>query len=212
MNFLQYLFTLSAITSLLIMGPNMFPMQTFAEADEGKDDNKGTNDYKNSIQKDVDAKSEKTDQHFGQDNLCYSDSDCGDANEGEQVDGKDNEAAGFNDQSINIQQQQQQPTESTIQLSQTPGNETVTTPPPTLTPETCEECFATAFGGLSQAQILVIIDVLAGTDTITIESLCDFGIFSESVLTAAFSSQGVTQEKITSLINCLKAAGITIDP
>ena len=61
-----------------------------ADGDNG--DYKTTKDYKDSIQKDVNTKSDRTNQHSGQDNLCYRDDGCEQANEGEQIEGKDNEA------------------------------------------------------------------------------------------------------------------------
>ena len=39
-----------------------------------------------------------------QDNECYRGDDCKQANQGQQVVGKDNDAKGFNDQSKNVQQ------------------------------------------------------------------------------------------------------------
>ena len=67
-------------------------------------DDKITKDYKDSIYKDISPKYDGANQHTDQDNLCYKDDDCEQANEGEQVKGKDNEASGFNDQSKNAQQ------------------------------------------------------------------------------------------------------------
>jgi hypothetical protein len=85
------------------MGSNLVPVQSYVAVDiDG--DYKTTKDYKDSIKKDVYAESDKTDQHLGQDNLCYRGDDCEQANEGEQVEGKDNAASGFNDQSKNAQQ------------------------------------------------------------------------------------------------------------
>ena len=40
---------------------------------------------------------------MGQDNLCYRDDGCLQANQGQQITGKDNAATGFNDQSRNLQ-------------------------------------------------------------------------------------------------------------
>ncbi len=70
-----------------------------------------------------------------QDDLCYRPDGCEQANEGEQITGKDNEASGFNDQSKNIQQQQQ-PALSTTPTPQTAGNGTAPTPTPTPTTST----------------------------------------------------------------------------
>ena len=110
MNILQCLLIISALASLLVTGPNLAPVQPYAAAAAAGGDNgdyKITKDYKDSIQKDVNAKSDSTNQHLGQDNLCYRDDGCEQANEGQQIEGKDNAASGFNDQSKNIQQQQQ---------------------------------------------------------------------------------------------------------
>ena len=41
---------------------------------------------------------------MGQDNFYYSDDDWPQANRGQQIAGKDNDAAGFNDQSLNVLQ------------------------------------------------------------------------------------------------------------
>ena len=108
MNILQCLLVISALASLLVTGPNLVPVQSYAAAAGGGDngDYKITKDYKDSIHKDVNAKSDSTNQHLGQDNLCYRDDGCEQANEGEQVEGKDNAASGFNDQGKNIEQQQ----------------------------------------------------------------------------------------------------------
>ena len=131
MNNLHYLLILSSLTSLLVMGPNLVPVKSYAAVDiDG--DYKTTKDYKDSIKKDIYAESDKTDQHLDQDNLCYRDDGCEQANEGEQVEGKDNTASGFNDQSKSIeQQQQQQSAVSTAPIPGTPGNGTSLTPTPT---------------------------------------------------------------------------------
>ena len=92
-------------------------------------DYKTTKDYKDSIHKDIDSKSDNTKQHLDQDNLCHRDDGCEQASEGEQLKGKDNAASGFNDQSKNIQQQ---PAASTPTAPGTPGNGTT----PTQTPST----------------------------------------------------------------------------
>jgi len=92
----------------------MVPAQSFATAaadgagdgvgvDNG--DDKTTKDFEDSIDKDVNAESGSRIQHLDQDDLCYKGDDCVQANEGQQTEGKDNDASGFNDQSRNIQQQ-----------------------------------------------------------------------------------------------------------
>ncbi len=101
MNILRCLLIISALASLLVTGPNLVSSPSVCRPAGGGDndgDYKITKDYKDSIQKDVNAKSEKTNQHLGQDNLCYRDDGCEQANEGQQLEGKDNTASGFNDQ------------------------------------------------------------------------------------------------------------------
>ena len=133
MNILWCLLLIAALASLFVTGPNLSPVQSYAAAaDNDNGDYKITKDYKDSIKKDVYAESDKTNQHLGQDNLCYRGDDCEQANEGEQVEGKDNAASGFNDQSKSIGQQQQQPSAvSTAPIPGTPGNGTSPTPTPT---------------------------------------------------------------------------------
>jgi hypothetical protein len=70
MNILQCLLILSALASLLVTGLNMVPVQSYAVNDD-KDDNKITKDYKNNIHSDIYSKADSTNQHSGQDNLCY---------------------------------------------------------------------------------------------------------------------------------------------
>ena len=41
-------------------------------------------------------------QHQDQDNFCYRGDECEQANQGQQIVGKDNDAKGFNDQSDNL--------------------------------------------------------------------------------------------------------------
>jgi hypothetical protein len=131
MNILRGLLILASLSSLFVTGPNMVPVQSYAVNDD-KDDNKITKDYKSSIHKDINTKSDRTNQHLGQDNLCYRGDDCEQANEGEQVEGKDNAASGFDDQSKSIGQQQQQPSAvSTAPIPGTPGNGISPTPTPT---------------------------------------------------------------------------------
>ena len=127
MNILQCLLMLSALASLLVTGSNMVPVQSYASAAGGGNngDYKITKDYKDSIHKDVDSKSDSTNQHSSQGNLCYKDDGCEQADEGQQVDGKDNTASGFNDQSKNIEQQQA--ALSLAPTTGTPGNGTTLT-------------------------------------------------------------------------------------
>ena len=95
------LFAIAVITSLLVFGTSIAPMQSYA--DKGNDEqkkHKGVVDLKQSIQKDIESK--KANQHLSQDNTCYRGDSCQQGNEAEQIVGQDNKAAGFNDQSDNL--------------------------------------------------------------------------------------------------------------
>ena len=169
---------ITAITSLLIMGTSVIPMQSYAGGSDLQ--HKSVGDIKDSIKKD--AKSEKANQHLRQDNACYRGDDCQQANEGQQIVGKDNEANGFNDQSANLPLALS-PTGASV------GNGTTPTP-------TCVECFTTAFAGLTAEQIGIVVVAEGGTGT-SIQSLCDIGTFSESFLTSELRGFGFAEAKIT---------------
>ena len=69
MNILQYLLIVSALTSLIVAGPNLLPIQSYAAGAVGGGDivdDKSTKDYKDYIHKDVSAKTDSTTQHLGQ--------------------------------------------------------------------------------------------------------------------------------------------------
>ena len=111
MSILQCLLILSALASLLVTGPNLVPVQSYAVVDNESTDNykdiKEINNDIKEINNDIQKKSKpgNTNQNLDQDNLCNRDDGCEQANEGEQVKGKDNKVLGFNDQSKNIPQQ-----------------------------------------------------------------------------------------------------------
>ena len=121
---------ISALASLFVTGTNLVPMQSYATVDTNGD-NEITKDYKDSIHKDVNAGSHSTNRHSSQENLCYRDDDCEQANDVQQIVGKDNEAKGFNDQSKKTQS-----TPATTGAAGGTGNTgNGTTPiPPTPTP------------------------------------------------------------------------------
>jgi hypothetical protein len=75
-------------------------MQSFA--DSGDDDNKKSKDSKSSIKASSDSSEKSAKQHQDQDNFCYRGDDCEQANQGQQIIGKNNDAKGFNDQSDNL--------------------------------------------------------------------------------------------------------------
>ena len=71
MSILRCLLIFSALASLFVTGKNIAPTKSYAAAGgDDNDDYKSTMDYKDSIHKDIDSKSEKTNQHLSQDNLC----------------------------------------------------------------------------------------------------------------------------------------------
>ena len=125
MNNTNNILLVAIITATLVLGTSFIPMQSYADRDNN-DDHKKTKDFKSSIIAGSESDKKSVSQHQDQDNFCYRGDDCEQANEGQQIVGKDNDAAGFNDQS------------KSIQKSVTPP-----TPTPTPTPLTCEECFST---------------------------------------------------------------------
>jgi hypothetical protein len=90
------------ITATLLTGTSVIPMQSFA--DKGNDDDhKKTKDFKSKVSASYDSSKKSADQHMDQDNFCYRGDDCEQANQGQQIVGKDNDAKGFNDQSDNLE-------------------------------------------------------------------------------------------------------------
>jgi hypothetical protein len=92
---------IAAITSLLVMGTSLVQMKSFA-GDDHKDYKK-TKDYKSSVSAKAQVDKKSANQHMDQDNFCYRGDDCEQANQGQQIVGKDNDAKGFNDQSDNLE-------------------------------------------------------------------------------------------------------------
>ena len=117
----------AAITFLLVMGIAIAPMQSYASGEHKK-----TGDFKSSIKATSQIDKKSASQKLDQDNFCYRGDDCQQANQGQQITGKDNEASGFNDQSRNLQS-----TPATAGAAGGTGNGT------TPTPKTCLECFTT---------------------------------------------------------------------
>ena len=113
------------------MGTSVIPMQSYAGGSDLQ--HKSVGDVKDSVKKD--AKSEKANQHLSQENACYRDDDCQQANEGQQIVGKDNEANGFNDQSANLP-----PTLSSNGAATGTGVGNGTAPTPTPTTATLNIC------------------------------------------------------------------------
>lgn len=203
MNYTKNILLMAAITSLLIMGTTITPMLSYAS------EHKKTSDFKSSIKASTEVGKKSSSQEMDQDNFCYRGDDCQQANEGQQIVGKDNEAKGFNDQSANIQQA---PTSAT-----TPPPNQNTTPPPTPTSKTCLECFTSY---LTPSQITVLETILPNltlSDITTIQQFCDLystaiAPFPETHFKAILAFIGVDQTAANALVECLKSAGVRFTP
>ena len=202
MNNTKNILLLAIITATLVMGTSVIPMQSYADRDNN--DHKKTKDFKSSITASAESDKESSSQHQDQDNFCYrGDNDCEQANQGQQIVGKDNDAKGFNDQSDNLAL-------STLGAGAGNGNGNgngTGTGNGTKT-KTCEECFATAFASLSTDVQLKIIDALGGSGTIA--SLCDLQSISGPLLTDILERAQLPEATITALIQCLLAAGVNV--
>ena len=97
MNNTKSILLVAIITATLVMGTSVIPMQSYASGERKKN---GDSESSVKVNTEVDKKSAS--QHQDQDNFCYRGDDCQQANEGQQIVGKDNEAKGFNDQSGNF--------------------------------------------------------------------------------------------------------------
>ncbi len=120
----------AAITLLLVIGTAIIPIQSYAS-----EEHKKYGDSKSSINSDTYENKKGASQHQDQDNFCYRGDECEQANQGQQVIGKDNDAKGFNDQSRNIQQQALNPTATPTQ----PPTQPPTPTPTTTTLNVCKE-------------------------------------------------------------------------
>ena len=101
MNNTKNILVIALITATLVLGTSVIPMQSYADRDNNDDHKKGK-DYKSSIIAGSESDKRSASQHQDQDNFCYRGDDCEQANQGQQVVGKDNNAKGFNDQSDNL--------------------------------------------------------------------------------------------------------------
>ncbi len=105
MNNTKNILLITIITATLVLGTSIISMQSYAG------ENKNTKDSKSSIKASTEVDKKSSSQHQDQENFCYRGDDCQQANEGQQIVGKDNEAKGFNDQSANVQFPGAQPTQ-----------------------------------------------------------------------------------------------------
>jgi hypothetical protein len=98
MNNTKNILLVAIITATLVLGTSVIPMQSYAG---GSDEHKKGKDFK-SIIASSESDKKSANQHMDQDNFCYRGDDCEQANQGQQIAGKDNDAKGFNDQSDNL--------------------------------------------------------------------------------------------------------------
>ena len=200
MNNTKNILLMAAITSLLIMGTSIVPMQSYADRDN--DNDKKTNDFKPSISASYESDKKSASQHQDQDNFCYrGDNECEQANQGQQIAGKDNEVTGFTDQSENIQQ-------SLIPIQPGTGTGNGTTPTPT--PKTCVECITTL---LTTPEINEAKRILFGTGSHTDEQLCNLlGSLSAGEVINLLEGSGVDPTIVTKVIECLRSVGTISGP
>ena len=199
MNNTKSLLLIAIIAATLVMGTSVIPMQSYA--DKENNDHKKTKDFKSSIIAGSESDKKSASQHQDQDNFCYRGDDCQQANEGQQIVGKDNEATGFNDQSENLAV-----SAAAAGAGNGTGTGNGTTPTPTPTPKTCEECLMTFLTEDQQRELLCSahVDSLAAFCVKAAESTQN----SESQFSGLLVKIGVSQDNITQLIACLKDAGI----
>jgi hypothetical protein len=96
--FLQYLkpdMLYHQITLSLILGTNIIPMQLYA-VKNNSDSHDEIETWGGDFSKNTKS---KANQHLDQDNFCYRSPECQQANDAQQIQGKGNDATGFNDQS-----------------------------------------------------------------------------------------------------------------
>jgi hypothetical protein len=101
MNNTRSLLLITIIAATLVLGTNVIPMQSYADRG-GSDDRKKDNDYKSKTSASYESDKKSSKQNQDQDNFCYRGDDCEQANQGQQIVGKNNDAKGFNDQSDNL--------------------------------------------------------------------------------------------------------------
>jgi hypothetical protein len=101
MNNTRNLLLIAIIAATIVMGTSVIAMQSYAE--RGDSDHKKDNDFKSKISASYESDKKRANQEMDQDNFCYRSDDCEQANQGQQIVSKDNEAKGFNDQSDNLE-------------------------------------------------------------------------------------------------------------
>ena len=101
MNNIKNLLVIAIIATTIVLGTSFIPMQSYADRDNDDDDKKNK-DLKPSVIASYESDKESASQGQDQDNFCHNADDCEQANQGQQITGKDNDAKGFNDQSDSL--------------------------------------------------------------------------------------------------------------
>jgi hypothetical protein len=114
----------AVLTSLLLAGTILAPIQSYAAGGRGGFPNTST--LKQAVRDGITVSQEHRDQHMNQENLCYRDNTCRQSDVGQNTLGNDNSITGFADQSDNIQQS----------AAPTTANQTIPSPTPTPIPTT----------------------------------------------------------------------------
>ena len=184
----------SLIIATLVTGTSVTTMQSYAG---GQDEHKKAKDL-SSIIPNYGSDKKSASQHQDQDNFCYRGDDCEQANQGQQIVGKDNDAKGFNDQSDNLAL-----TSSLTGAGAGTGNGTTPTPNPTpnlTTNSPCLECFVS---NLNDTQLTALNNFLAGTDSDNISGYCAvLTLDSEPEIRRALTPV-VGQEAVDAIVKCL---------
>ena len=110
----------AVLTSLLLAGTILAPIQSYAAGSRGGFPNTST--LKQAVRDGVSVNLEHRDQHMNQENLCYRANTCRQSDVGQNTLGTDNSITGFADQSDNLQQSAAAPITPTG--NQTTGNQT----------------------------------------------------------------------------------------
>jgi len=186
----------AVLTSLLLAGTILAPIQSYAAGSRGAFPNTST--LKQAVRDGVTVSQEHRDQHMDQENLCYRANICRQSDVGQNTLGNDNSVTGFADQSDNIQLAAAPITPTANQTTTPTGNQTTT-------PLTCEQCFAKFLNGTQ------ISELVAQFPARTLGEVCtglENSVISESNLRLFLLGLRVSGTITDELIACLKAAGI----
>jgi hypothetical protein len=89
----------AAIAAMMLIGPNLTYMQSYATGSHGKSFKGAVSDVRPSTAHK--STQTQTQQHMDSENLCFRTADCRNSSVGQQIDGNDNSITAFADQSAN---------------------------------------------------------------------------------------------------------------